>query len=176
MKKNSCRGVKTRKTVKVQTHTTLWTFCVNYHVAHSTADLCCIAFDVMSNTIESNVGWTTALKRFRVVDWQWHLCIFGLASGKVHFADLPDELQMCQWQSGCSHWLTVQEPSIVHGSLQQVGYYRQYHFRHLIRIRYCAMFWSKRSTPPINLLYWETRKGWSTWIFALQALDQRLAA
>jgi len=59
---------------------------------HSTADLCWIAFDVMSNTIESNVAWTTALKRFWVVDWQWHLCIFGLASGKVHFADLPDEL------------------------------------------------------------------------------------
>ena len=115
---------------------------------HSTADLCWIAFDVMSNTIESNVAWTTALKRFWVVDWQWHLCIFGLASGKVHFADLPDELLCDSGKVAAATDSRYKSQALCMAVCNKYEIIGQYHLRDLIRILYCAMFWSRRSTQP----------------------------
>jgi len=80
----SCPGVKSSKTVKMQTYTTLCTFLINFHVAHSTADRSWIAFNVMSNTIVSNISRTLVLKRFWVVDWQWQFHEYPACLGSYH--------------------------------------------------------------------------------------------
>jgi len=112
---------------------------------------------------------------FWVVIWQWHwhwpIMVFPI----IHLADFFSELTMWQWQCFCSCGFTIQKPHIVHGSLQQMWNYWPIPLVTYMPIQYCAVFWSRQSTPPINLLYCETANGWSISVLLFVALDHRLA-